>query len=420
MNKRIAVSAALAAILALSAVGCGNTEGSAAHVSNEYSFKEANTETAPDFNSAAADFSAELFKSICSEDIKAGKNAFASPESVMLALGLAANGAGGDTLAQFEQVMGKGMKLEDINAGLAGLITKAKTEKSVEFDIANSIWVKNSDQITLKKSYAELCKERFDADSFLEPFDDGTVDKLNSWVKDKTKGMIDRIKDRFEADEVAVLMNAVAFDGKWSVPFDENNVTGTVFHSADGKEQECKMMHITEHTYISDENAVGFVKPYEGGRYAFMALLPNENTSLADYVQTLTGEKLLSLYNSRQEQQVITALPKFSFDWGGSIAESLKSMGLDKAFAPTADFTNMADTSTGQLYIGDVVHKTHIEVNSEGTKAAAVTEIELRCGGAMNLDEVKTVTLDRPFLFSIIDTETGLPVFMGAVSSIEK
>ena len=146
MKKKI-ISAALTACIALSAVSCGNSGsgGNAEDITpagNDYSFKETAEKTTTDFNSAAADFSAELFKKVSASDIAAGKNVFTSPESVMLALGLAANGAGGDTLKQFEQVLGKGMKLEDINAGLSSLMSKAKRSTYVKYDIANSIWVK--------------------------------------------------------------------------------------------------------------------------------------------------------------------------------------------------------------------------------------------------------------------------------------
>ena len=343
---------------------------------NEYSFKAAEEQAAPEFNSAAAEFSAELFKNICSSAIAGEKNALASPQSVMLALGLAANGAGGDTLSQFEQVLGKGMKLEDINKGLAGQISKAKASNDVKYDIANSIWVREGGQITLKKSYAELCKERFDADSYLAPFNNDTVTEINNWVKDHTGGMIDKIKDRFGPNEVAVLLNAIAFDAKWEAPYEEFAVRVGRFTAADGKEQACKMMNSTEHTFISDSNTKGFVKNYAGGQYAFMAMLPDESVTLKD-------------------------------------------MGLEKAFDPAADFSNMAETASGELFISDIIHKTHIDVDTEGTKAGAVTEILMTEGAMMVEDEILEVTLDRPFVFAIVDTETGLPIFMGAVNTID-
>ena len=430
MIKKI-TTAIITAAMALTAVSCGNsgsggnssesgggTAESVAPAANEYSFKESTENTTPDFNNAAANFSAELFKNISAEDVKSGKNVFTSPESVMLALGLAANGAGGDTLKQFEQVLGKGMKLEDINAGLARLMTKAKNSSWVKYDIANSIWVKEGGEITLKKSYAQLCKERFDAESYLVPFNTDTVNRINSWVKDHTDGMIDKIKEGFTPDEAAVLLNAIVFDAKWQEPYEENNVTEAVFCAADGSEQNCKMMHATESVFLLDTNAKGFLKYYQGGQYAFMAMLPDEGISLSDYVSGLTGEKLLSLYKGRNENSVvITSMPKFKFDWGGSIKDGVKALGLEKAFDPAADFTNMAETATGQLYIGDVIHKTHIDVDTEGTKAAAATEIDMKCGGAM-VDFV-SVVLDRPFVFAVIDTENGLPVFIGAVNSID-
>lgn len=417
----------MAGAVTLGAVSCGSSgdgkDSAAADIvaaGSGFSFQKTSDKPSAGFNSAAADFSAELFKKICSEDIGSGKNACVSPQSVMLALGLAANGAGGDTLTQFEQVLGKGMKTEDINKGLAAQISKAKSTSEVKYDIANSIWVREGDQITLKKSYAELCKERFDAESYLAPFNNDTVTEINNWVKDHTGGMIDKIKENFDPNEVAVLLNAIAFDAKWESPYDEFDVKDGRFTAADGKEQTCKMMHGTESVFLLDSNAKGFLKYYQGGQYAFMAMLPDEGVSLSDYVSGLTGEKLLSLYNGRSEKsRIITSMPKFSFDWGDSIADGVKAMGLEKAFDSKADFSNMAETASGELFISNIIHKTHIDVDTEGTKAGAVTEVLMTEGAVMVEDETLEVTLDRPFVFAIVDTETGLPIFMGAVNTLE-
>lgn len=130
-------------------------------------------------------------------------------------------------------------------------------------------------------------------------------------------------------------------------------------------------------------------------------------------------EALLSGVNYGYE--VYSKIPEFKFDFGGSIAKDISAMGLDRAFASDADFSAMAKTSTGQLFIGDIIHKTHIEVNRYGTKAAAATEIEMKCGAALiDDDKIRTVTLDRPFVMAIVDTQTSLPVFIGAVNSTEE
>ena len=432
MKTRKITALAAALILALSAASCGNSGDASAPYINQpaaaaqaadiepaaskTSFEKSDSKVSDAFRKSAADFSAELLKKSALSDIKAGKNAFISPESVMMALGLAANGAGGDTLTQFLDMFGC-KNMEEVNTALSALMSSAASNE--QLGIANSIWVRDRD-ITLKQDYAEICKRRLDAESFLAPFSSETLAALNGWVNTKTKGMIPAIKDSFSEDEVAVLINCTTFEALWNDPY-TNNPEDDKFTAASGDKQDCKMLYSTEHTYIGDDQASGFLKYYDGSHYAFAALLPNEGVSISDYADSLTGEKLLKLFGEPSYDYTVRAsIPEFKFDWGKSIAEAVSEMGLDKAFMPSADFSNMAETSTGLLYIGDVIHKTHIELDRSGTKAAAATEIEMKCGAALiDEEKIKRVYLDRPFIFAIIDLETSLPVFMGAVNSIE-
>lgn len=444
LTKRI-ISLMAAMTLTLSAAGCASGDGNAEDIKNSGSntnttlkradesgeeiepaayktgFEASGGELSEGFRKAAFKLSAELFRRTGGESIGQGENVLVSPESVMLALGLAANGAAGDTLAQFETLFGG--SIGDINDGLAVLISQAKESESAEFDIANSIWVREGGMITLEPTYAELCKRRLDAESFLAPFDAKTLKALNGWVSDKTKGMIPSIKDAFEEDEVAVLINCIAFEAMWNDPYLEYSIDENgVFRNAKGGEEKCVMLSSTENVYLEDDSFTGFMKFYDGGRYAFAALLPKEGKALTECVEGLDGEALEALLSGMNYgYEVHAKIPEFKFDFGGSIAKEIAAMGLDKAFHTDADFSAMAKTSTGQLFIGDIIHKTHIEVNRYGTKAAAATEIEMKCGAALiEDDKIKTVTLDRPFVMAIVDTRTSLPVFIGAVNSTEE
>ena len=369
------------------------------------------------FKTAAADFSLELLKKACAEQIAAGENALVSPESVMLALGLAANGAGGQTLQEFETLLGGDM--ESLNSDLSALMTAAAEDEDIDFGIANSIWVRDdAERISIKRSYAEVCKRRLDAESFLEPFDSSSVDRLNGWVSEKTRGMINSIKDSFEPDEVAVLLNCIAFEAKWETEYQPEQITeDSCFFISDDEYERCTMLSSVEKLYLSDDRAQGFIKPYKGGRYAFAAMLPDADISLSDYISSMTGEKFTKLIRSATDKYTVNAgIPEFKFDWGESIADSIRSMGLSTAFTDGADFSNMTDA---QISISDIIHRTHIEVDSNGTKAAAVTAVTMRDNCVAMPDEnEKTVILSRPFMFAIVDLETELPVFIGAVNTV--
>lgn len=419
MNKMI-LSALSVISFSLSLVACGSSGSSTAvpeavTAGDEYSFEKNDAELSAGFKTAASDFSAELLKKVCAEDIAAGKNALVSPESVMLSLGLAANGAGGQTLKEFETLLGG--DTETFNSDLSALMTAASSSEDVKFNIANSIWVREDERININKSYAETCKKRLDAESFLAPFNNGTLDKLNGWVSQKTDGMIDKILEEFAEDDLAVLINCIAFDAQWLSEYEDNDVKSGIFHPADGSKQICEMLSSDENIYLSDDSAEGFMKYYKGGRYAFAAMLPNEGVSLSDYVAGLTGSRLTQLLTGAQNAQVEVSMPEFKFDYSQDITDSVKSIGAQSAFTKAADFSNLSDA---ELYISSIVHKTHIEVSREGTKAAAATEVTITAKGLIIPDEnVKRIVLDRPYLFMIVDTQTSLPVFIGAVNTVE-
>lgn len=425
----------MALTMAASAVSCGSTESSEAGdiKSGSVSIQpaadtgvgfEAN-EGDPDkaFSDHAADFAIELLKKSAADDIRSGNNAVVSPESVMFALALTENGAGGETLAEFEKLLGGDMKTEDINKALNQLMTAANSDGNVKFKIANSIWVRDDEnRIRMKKEFAEINKKRFDADSFAARFDDDTLRKLNGWVSDRTDGMIQKMLEKFSDSDVAVLLNCVCFNAEWAEGYNEHQILkDQTFRSANNGDQTCTMLCSDEGRYISDGNAEGFIKAYNGGRYAFAALLPNEGMSAADYIDTLTGEGFVKMIreSERDKYGLSVRMPEFSFDWNAHLSKALKEMGLKNAFTAGADFKNMAETASGQLYISEVIHKTHFELDRKGTKAAAATAVIMNDNAVeVREKEMKNMVLDRPFVMAIIDTQTNIPVFIGAVNSV--
>lgn len=381
---------------------------------------EGETDVDKGFIDGTADFSAELFRKTAAEDISNGKNAFMSPESVLFAIGMTANGAQGDTLTEMQSVMGT-QDIESLNKNLSALKRRSDKSEFIDFSIANSLWVKDNKTITLNESFADTVKESFGAEVFYEPFDNATKDSINGWVNENTNEMIPSILDEISKDEVAYLINAIAFEAQWAEQYDDSQTEEETFTSADGEKQTCTMLSGMESQYLHDDKAEGFLKYYEGYDYAFMAMLPNEGVSLSDYLDTMTGETLNAFYNSKEDGDVYTKTPEFSYDYDAELSESLKKMGMPLAFTPAADFSAMAETDTDVLYISRVLHKAHIELDRNGTKAAAATLVAMNKASAMAPVEKKEyyVYLDRPFLFAIVDCENGLPVFMGAVNTLE-
>lgn len=372
------------------------------------------------FRTAAADFSIRLFQQGTADETT-GSNILISPESVLSALGMTANGADGTTLAEMELVLGGGMDIQDFNKYMYTYNNGLVETEDVTFHLANSIWIKdNPAELQVNADFLQTDKTYYNADAFLADFDETTVSDINHWVDTNTNGMIDQLLEEIPEDAVMYLINALAFEGAWETKYEQDQINENGhFTSYQGVEETVAMLNSTEGQYITGEHVTGFVKNYEGGNYAFLALLPEEGTNVTDYIASMDGEAFLELYDNRSKQDVLVQIPEFTYDYNTELSEILSRMGMPVAFTESADFSRMAETDTGLLYINRVIHKTYIQVDRAGTKAAAVTAVEMKNEAAMmEPEETPTVYLNRPFVYAIIDTETGLPIFLGTVNTI--
>lgn len=380
-----------------------------------------NRELDDTFRSVAANFSIELFRQSASKETT-DSNVLISPESVLSALAMTANGADGTTLTEMEDVLCGGMDIQDFNSYMYTYNNKLTATKDITFHLANSIWIKdNPAELQVKEEFLQTDRDYYNADAFLADFDETTVTDINHWVDTNTNGMIDQLLNEIPEGVVMYLINALAFEGAWETPYEERQINEEgIFTNHLGTEETVAMLQSTEDQYISGDNVSGFVKNYEGGDYAFLALLPEEGITVEEYMTSMDGNSFLDLYDNRTYQDVLVQIPEFTYEYNTELSEPLTAMGMKNAFEDNADFSKMADTNTGCLYINRVLHKTYIQVDRAGTKAAAVTAVEMTNETAM-IDPVEppTVYLDRPFVYAIIDTETGLPIFIGAVNSIE-
>ena len=217
------------------------------------------------------------------------------------------------------------------------------------------------------------------------------------------------------------LINALAFEAEWANIYEKEQVEKGEFTLEDGTKQKVELMYATEGKYLQDESATGFIKYYNGYKYAFVALLPNEGVSVSDYIATLDGESLSALLSGAESATVKTAIPKFETEYGTEMSEVLQSMGMIDAFdVGDADFSGIGSSTDGNIYIGSVIHKTHIQVGERGTKAGAVTVIEMKANSAAPPDEIKQFYLDRPFVYMLIDCENNVPFFIGTLMDVNK
>ena len=357
---------------------------------------------------AAADFALRLFRAGNERD----KNSLISPLSVLTALAMTANGAEGETLAQMEQTLG--MDKNRLNRFVRSYLDALPGDNSLK--LANSIWFKDDSRFTVKQNFLQTNADYYGADLYKAPFDKGTLKEINGWVKTKTDGRIPEILNQIPEDAVMYLANALAFDGKWESPYEHSDVSAGDFTLENGETRQAEYMKSTEEFYLENETAVGFLKPYKGGKYAFVGLLPKEGLSLKDYVGSLTGAELQSLLESASPESVEVSLPKFKLEYSAELSEVMQAMGMNLAFdAVKADFSGLGSSAGGNLAISRILHKTFISVDEEGTKAAAATVVEMTMGCLIPAETTRRVNLDRPFVYLLIDTETNLPFLIGTV-----
>jgi len=366
------------------------------------------------FISSTADFSIELFK----QTISSEENTLISPLSVMIALAMTANGADNQTLTQMENVLGKDILLEDLNEYLFTYISSLPNEKKSKLTIVNSIWFRDDEgRLKVEKDFLQKNADYYKAAAYKSAFDSQTLKDINEWVKTNTDGMIDKILDEINVDAVMYLLNAIVFDAEWETVYNKTDIHKGDFTAFDGSKQTVEFMNSKEHFYLDDGKAVGFIKPYVNDAYSFLALLPNEDVPVEDYVAALSGSRFTEMIKNAERTTVTADLPKFSYEYSVSMNDALKNLGMPDAFsAKRADFRRLGQSARGNIFVYEVLHKTFINVDELGTKAGAVTKVEVHDESAAL--EMKYVRLDRPFIYSIIDNATGLPLFIGIVKSI--
>lgn len=370
-----------------------------------------NTES---FSTRYLTFATDLLK----QTYQPGKNEMLSPLSILAALTMTENGARGDTLSQMEQVMSNGVSATQHGQELSAYMKNLPDTENAHLGIANSIWFKKSDALHIEDDFLSKNTDLFHAEIYEAPFDNTTLKDINTWVSDKTEKMIPQILNKIDESSVMYLINAVAFDAKWQNPYEKSDVQNGIFTRENGTTEDVSLMYSTENFYLEDENTTGFIRPYEDG-YQFVALLPDEGVSMNDYIQQLTEEKLAHLIETAStEYDVYASIPKFNSEYVIELNDTLQDMGITDAFDETkADFTGIGTSDKGNLSISNVIHKTFISVDEQGTKAGAATLVGISECAAID-NPSKTVYLDRPFVYAIIDSETNLPVFLGITDSV--
>lgn len=343
-------------------------------------------------------------------------NLFISPASIITALAMTYNGAEGETRDAMQKTLQlEGMSQDEVNEAFADLLTILQNpDPEVELAVANSLWAREG--VEFYKEFLNRNREYFNAEvAELDFDDDAAADVINGWVKEKTRDKIDSIVNPpINPETILFLVNAIYFNGEWSVPFDPENTRDVTFTAVDGSTNDQPLMFRNDNfRYFENELFQAVNLPYgKNERVSMYVILPAEEADLEQLYSALNNTNWNNWVNSFSTMEGELGLPRFSFEYTTSLNDALNALGMGIAFDENAaDFSRMRPAPPS-LFISDVKHKTFIDVNEEGTEAAAVTSVEV---GSTAMPETFSMIVDRPFLFAIADDMTGTILFMGSV-----
>ena len=342
-------------------------------------------------------------------------NVFVSPLSVSIALGMAWNGANGTTRTEMETALKmSGMLVGDINNYYKIMQTTLPSiDPTTKLSIANSMWYKTGFEV--KPAFLKANAESFNA--YLKELDFTKVwaaDTINNWCSKRTNTLIPVIIDQIPSNAVMYLINAVYFKGIWSKQFEKKNTSLQKFTNEAGNQGNVNMMYQKDtFRYAETETAQYLDMPYGNNAFSMTVILPAANKSPAEVLNSLTTDSWNSTLSQLSLREVMVYLPRFKVTNKFKLNNVLQDMGMKLAFSDLADFSNISDLP---LQISEVIHKTYVTVDEEGTEAAAVTSIGII---ATAMPVIPVFRVDKPFLFVIREKSTGVILFIGKMGNVD-
>jgi serpin B len=371
----------------------------------------------PEFTDANTRFGLDLFKQVVQQD--AGKNAFISPVNVSIALAITTNGAKGDTQqAMLQALETADATLDQMNTDYAALQALLQREEvSVTLSIANSLWLAQG--APLNADFQQRVQQAFNTQVTELDFDDpGASGTINAWASDATNGKIPQVIGEIQPGTVLLIVSAIYFQGAWERPFTVESTQDLPFTLADGSQKQVATMYQSgRFSYLKGGNFQAVQLPYVGDAMYMTVMLPDEGTTASQLAEGLTSETWRELPMQFTSKEGKLFLPRFKLEYGVSLSDSLKQLGMDIAFdANRADFSGMRPIPPN-VFISNVRHASFVEVNESGTEAAAATVVEMGVTSMQPADESFTMTVDRPFVVAIVDRQTNSPIFLGIVAA---
>ena len=363
-------------------------------------------------SASGSSFAFGLFHETAAQD--KGGIVFVSPFSASVALSMTAAGADGTTREEILGTLGFDCTIEECNAYNRSVMEQLTSLRDgVEFNIANSIWV--SDAFPLKGRFCRTVRKNYDAMvTNLDFADPASPSVINRWCADNTAGRIDKMIETIDPTTQLYLLNALYFKGLWTTPFDASLTREDIFHG-DSNDSQVKFMHNKAYFpyYMGPEGSMVELPYGDDMNFVMDVIIPPDGLSADEFVSGLDSESLSRLSAGLQTDEIRLMLPSFKAEYDVSLNAALQRLGMKEAFTSSADFSDM---SKEQLMISEVKQKTFIEVNEEGSEAAAITSVSMM-RASLGPEPVR-FTVDRPFVFLIRERTSGTVLFMGLVRNL--
>ena len=342
---------------------------------------------------------------------------------------MCANGAGGITKSEMEKVLG--LDMDALNLYCANLYSRINENKQLEeyLSTSNAIWYNDAYGIMPKKNFLDVNALYYGVDLYKANFRDVNVAAdVNLWISEKTDGMIEKMLDNVNEKAIMLLVNTLLFESRWAQAGGYNR-TNVDFTDSDGRTKSVSGFYSTGYSYFKSENFHAFKTAYEANGIAFYGILPTDDGKYGgkdvDFDSVIAGfdaNEMYGILNGRQRElyMVHAMTPCFKFDYEVQLSDYFAKNGMPSAFDMWgADFSNMYETTDAfNVYISNILQKTAIELDENGTKAAAATVIVNAT--AMDPSQFTQIQmyLDRPFIFMIVDEVSGVPLFVGSVANV--
>ncbi|MBD2561284.1 MULTISPECIES: serpin family protein [Nostoc] len=417
LGRRYALAAA--SVVLFSVLGCSQVESNKNALAQsslpqpETPLQKKTVKTDTRIVDSSNKFGFKLFSEVLKGDNE--KNVFISPSSVAIALAMTYNGASGST----QQAMAKtlelqGMNLPEINSSYAAVLKQIldNQDAKVQLSIANSLWA-NQD-VSFAPDFLKRTQDFYQAKVSNLNFKDAAASSIiNNWVEENTKGKITKIVETIEPNQVLFLINAIYFKGNWSNEFDKSQTAQYPFYITSGRRKQHPMMSQEgDYRYYENEQFQAVSLPYgKDGKLSFYIFLPKQNSNLKAFYQNLNVENWQKWMTQFNKQKGFIRLPRFKIDYDVTLNDALKTLGMEEAFSDKANFSGMGKN----FAISQVKHKTFVEVNEEGTEAAAATSVGIVATSLREEPEPFRMIVERPFFCAIRDNQTGSLLFMGSI-----